>query len=279
MAFGRLHVVATPIGNLEDISIRAVNTLKSVALIAAEDTRHSKKLLNRYAIETPLTSYHEHNEAEKANELLLELQNGRDIALITDAGTPCISDPGYRLVRLAQEQGISVVAIPGPCAVVAALSISGLPTDRFTFHGFSPRKASESTHLVQALADVPGTHVFYESPNRLKAALETIAKYLSQAEVCLARELTKTFEELLRGSAQDVLERLGESDVRGECVLLISVPARSKAESMRSPEELRVLVEEAMREDALSRRDAIRRVAKELGIPRNDVYSAAVIEE
>ncbi len=279
MAFGRLHVVATPIGNLEDISIRAVNTLKSVALIAAEDTRHSKKLLNHFAIETPLTSYHEHNEAEKANELVLDLQNGRDIALITDAGTPCISDPGYRLVRLAQEQGISVVAIPGPCAVVAALSISGLPTDRFTFHGFFPRKASESTRLVQALADAPGTHVFYESPNRLKAALETIAEHLLQAEVCVARELTKTFEELLRGTARGILDRLGDSDVRGECVLLISVPARLESESIRSPEELRALVEDAMREDALTRRDAIRRVAKELGIPRNDVYSAAVTEE
>jgi len=279
MASGRLYVVATPIGNLEDITIRALDTLKSVGLIAAEDTRHSKKLLNHYAIDTPLTSYHEHNEAEKANELVLELQNGRDVALITDAGTPCISDPGYRVVRMAQEAGIPVAVVPGPSAVVAALSISGLPTDSFTFHGFFPRKRSEASSAARALLDQPGTHVFYESPHRLMATLKIVAEHLPDAEIGIARELTKTYEELLRGSAQDILERLGDADVRGECVLLVYAAARAKAETAKSPEELRALVEEAICQDGLSRRDAIRLVASNLGIPRNEVYAAAVVEE
>lgn len=278
-ACGRLYVVATPIGNLEDISLRALGVLKSVALIAAEDTRHSKKLLNHFSIDTPLTSYHEHNESEKAQELIQEVLNGRDVALISDAGTPCISDPGYRLVRAAHEAGICVVSVPGPCAVSAALSISGLPTDRFTFHGFFPRKNSESANLLQSLDDLPGTHVFYESPNRLKKALEGVAKHLPEVEVRVARELTKTFEELLLGSAQEILDRIGTAEVKGECVLLLSVPSRTSRETEKSPEELRALVEELMRAQNLSRRDAVRRVAANLGISRNEVYSAAVTDE
>ncbi|MBX7257992.1 MAG: 16S rRNA (cytidine(1402)-2'-O)-methyltransferase [Candidatus Hydrogenedentes bacterium] len=271
--------MATPIGNLEDISLRALGVLKSVALIAAEDTRHSKKLLNHFSIDTPLTSYHEHNESEKAQELIQEVLNGRDVALISDAGTPCISDPGYRLVRAAHEAGICVVSVPGPCAVSAALSISGLPTDRFTFHGFFPRKNSESANLLQSLDDLPGTHVFYESPNRLKKALEGVAKHLPEVEVRVARELTKTFEELLLGSAQEILDRIGTAEVKGECVLLLSVPSRTSRETEKSPEELRALVEELMRAQNLSRRDAVRRVAANLGISRNEVYSAAVTDE
>lgn len=276
MACGRLYVVATPIGNLDDISMRALGVLKSVALIAAEDTRHSAKLLRHYAIDTPLTSYHEHNESEKAADLIAKLQQGLDVALITDAGTPCISDPGFRIVRLAQEAGVPVLSIPGPCAAVAALSISGLPTDRFMFHGFFPRKHSESLKYLHSLLHVPATHVFYESPNRIEKSLTAIRDRMPHAEICLARELTKTFEELLRGTAHDLLQHIGEHDVRGECVLLISVPEDRNAGPALSRDELRDRVQLAMTERGLSKRDAVRVVASESGMSRNEVYAAAV---
>ena len=218
MNLGRLYVVATPIGNLEDISARALRVLREVDLIASEDTRHSRRLLDHYGITSSLTSYHEHNEALKTGMLLSVLEAGRDVALISDAGTPCISDPGYRIVRAARERGIAVVSVPGPSALAAALSVSGLPTDRVTFHGFFPRRAGQADEVVKLIETLGGTHVFFESPHRLVGSLETMAARLPKAQACVARELTKVFEEVQLSTPKELAEKFAESGVKGECV-------------------------------------------------------------
>lgn len=270
---GRLFVVATPIGNLEDITHRAVRILAEADRIAAEDTRHTRRLLAHYGIETPLTSYHEHNERDKAETLLEALQRGEQIALVTDAGTPCISDPGYRLVQAAHEAGIPVSPVPGACAAVAALSASGLPTDSFTFHGFFPRKAGAAQALLDAVKEQPGTHVFYEAPRRAAATVACIAESLPDAPAVIARELTKVHETITRGTAAALAQRADILPDRGEYVVLVHVkPADSPPPS---EDALRKAVDEAMEEEGLSRRDAIRAVAKTHGVPRNLVYAAA----
>ncbi|MDX9972344.1 MAG: 16S rRNA (cytidine(1402)-2'-O)-methyltransferase [FCB group bacterium] len=271
---GRLYVVATPIGNLEDMTARGLRILREADLIACEDTRHSKRLLDHYAIQTPLTSYHEHNEAQKADVLLGELERGRNLALITDAGTPGISDPGYRIVRAARQAGFEVVTVPGPSACAAALAVSGLPTDRFTFHGFFPRKRGEADRLLDEIARSGGTHVFYESPHRLVDALEAVAARLPECEVCVARELTKIHEEVALGTPGELATRYGAGTVRGECVLLVYCEAGA-GEKAWGPEEIRERVDAVMDSEGLSRRDAVRRVAAELDLPRNAVYEAA----
>jgi len=275
MTMGRLYVVATPIGNLEDITARALRVLREVHLIAAEDTRHSRVLLQHFDIPTPLTSYHEHNEASKTESLLLELQKGKDIALISDAGTPAISDPGGRIVRAAHAQGIEVIAVPGPSAPVAALSASGLPAAPYTFYGFFPRKRSQSTALLRQALAFGGTHVFLESPQRLEATLQIIAEAMPQAEVCVAREMTKMFESITVGPAADMAQKFGQGRVKGECVIAAYVPQHSGEQQDTTPEHLLSLVEKIMKRDGMSRRDAIRHVASELNIPRNLVYAAA----
>ncbi len=275
MASGRLFVVATPIGNLDDISARALHVLRTVALIAAEDTRRSKRLLAHYDVNTPMTSYHEYNESAKTKSLLAELGAGRDVALITDSGTPCISDPGYRIVRAAHQAGVSVVSVPGPSAPIAALAGSGLPTDRFTFHGFFPRKRGMVDKFLSRISAEGGTHIFLESPNRLVAALESIAAVLPQAEACVARELTKVHEEFVHGTPRALAERYTEAPPRGECIVLIHTPPSESPAQALSPERLRERVELLMSGESLSRRDAIRQVAVELGVPRNTVYAAA----
>lgn len=271
MATGQLFVVATPIGNLDDISARALRILASVGLIAAEDTRHSRRLLEHYAIRTPLTSYHEHNERDKTSSLIRALRDGQDIALISDAGTPCISDPGYRLVRAVHEHGIKVVAVPGPSALAAALSISGLPTNSFAFHGFFPRKSGDVDPLLRRVASLGGTHVFYESPNRVAGTVKRIADRMPDAEICLVRELSKLHEETLRGSARELAARLDHLDVKGECVLVLH--AEPVAHEM-SDESIRAEVERLVRQGA-SRRDAVRDIAERHGLPRNRVYAVA----
>jgi len=275
MSLGRLFIVATPIGHLEDLSPRARRVLAEVALIAAEDTRHSRRLLGHCGIPTPLTSYHDHNESAKADVLLDALLAGRDVALITDAGTPCIADPGYRIVRAARQAGIPVVAVPGPSALVAALSVSGLPTDRFAFHGFFPRKVARAHALLDDLARIGGTHVFYEAPHRLLDTLGLLEQAMPGAECCLARELTKCFEETVCGSPGDLRRHFGQAPVRGECVLMVYLPPRDAAGDAPAPEALRDAVEALMAAEGLSRRDAILRVAGETGLPRNTVYRAA----
>lgn len=272
---GKLYVVATPIGNLDDITFRAVRVLKSVDLIAAEDTRHSRRLLSHLEISTPMTSYHEHNESAKATALVERLLGGESIALVSDAGTPGISDPGYRLVRAAQDAGIPVNAVPGPSAAVAALSASGLPTDRFTFHGFFPRKRSDSVRALHEAAAYGGTHVFFESPNRLAGTLSRIAHHAPRAEVFLARELTKLHEENLRGAAQEILDRYQDRTIRGECVLVVYFWPEQGEAAPEEPGRIRELVHDAMEREGLSRRDAVREVARLLNLPRNRVYAAA----
>jgi len=275
---GRLYIVATPIGNLEDITPRALRILSEVDLIAAEDTRHSKFLIDHFNIKTPLTSYHDHNEEQKAVELIALLESGRDVALITDAGTPTVSDPGYRLVRAAHQEGIPVYSVPGPSAVVAALAVSGLPNDSFSFHGFFPKKSAETRRLLQRIRQFGGTHIFFESPHRIKAALKRIAETLPDAQVCVAREMTKLHEEVVMASATDVAERFEEGDVKGECVILLHTIPEIPGHTMGS-DELRKRVKDEMRRSDLSTRDAVRKVAEELNVPRKKVYSAAIEEK
>jgi 16S rRNA (cytidine1402-2'-O)-methyltransferase len=219
---GTLFVVATPIGNLEDITFRAVRTLNEVDLIASEDTRHTKILLDRYMIATPMTSYHKFNIRGKTTHLIHELQLGKNLALVSDAGTPGISDPGYELVAEAVRQGIKVESIPGASAVITALSVSGLPTDRFIFEGFLPKKPGKKRKALEALKDEARTVIIYESPFRLIKTLIDIKNIFGARPLAVCREMTKRFEEIIRGSAGEVLEKLKDQKVRGEIVLVIS---------------------------------------------------------
>lgn len=218
---GTLYVVATPLGNLEDITLRALRILKEVALVACEDTRRTRGLLTHFGIHAEVTSYFEHNKLRKGARLLETLMAGRSIALVTDAGTPGISDPGFQLVRQAREAGVPVVPVPGPSAVVAALSASGVPADRFVFDGFLPVKPGRRRHRLEALRDLEMTVVCYESPHRILATLEAIAAVFGERPIVVARELTKQFEEIVRGSAAAVRERLGSGTARGEFTVII----------------------------------------------------------
>ncbi|SFH67513.1 16S rRNA (cytidine(1402)-2'-O)-methyltransferase [Modicisalibacter xianhensis] len=221
---GTLYVVATPIGNLEDLSPRAAGVLAGVAVIAAEDTRHTARLLKHLSIERPLLSLHEHNEAGRVGQLSARLEGGEDVALVSDAGTPLISDPGFVLVRALRESGHRIVPVPGPCALVAALSAAGLPTDRFVFNGFLPAKRGARRNSLEALSERAETLVFYESPHRIRDSLEDIAAVLGERRVVLARELTKTFETFLDGSAEQLLERMAQDpdQARGEFVMMVA---------------------------------------------------------
>jgi 16S rRNA (cytidine1402-2'-O)-methyltransferase len=218
---GTLYVVATPLGNLEDITLRALRILKEVALIACEDTRRTRALLTHFGIHAPVTSYFEHNKLRKGTRLLATLEGGQSVALVTDAGTPGISDPGFLLVRQAREAGIPVVPVPGPSAVATALSAAGVPADRFVFDGFLPVKPGRRLHRLEALRDLEMTVVCYESPHRILAALEAIARVFGGREIVVAREMTKQFEEIVRGPAGALRERLGAGPVRGEFTLII----------------------------------------------------------
>lgn len=218
---GLLYIVATPIGNLEDITLRALRVLKEVDLIAAEDTRHTQTLLRHYGINTPLTSYHEHNERSKAPSLVERLTKGENIALVSDAGTPAISDPGYRLVVEAVRNSIQIIPIPGASALAAALSAGGVPTARFAFEGFLPAKKQERKTTLEALKREARTLVFYEAPHRLKESLSDILQIFGDREIVIARELTKLHEEFLRGAASALIERLAERAVKGEVTILV----------------------------------------------------------
>ncbi len=268
-----LFIVATPIGNLEDITLRAVRILGEVSLIACEDTRHTRKLLDHLGITTPATSYHEHNEAAKAEELIDKLRGGADIALVSDAGTPLISDPGYRIVSAAVAAGIPVVPIPGPSAILGALAAAGLPTDSFRFGGFLPPKSTQRRKVLEELRAESATLVFYEAPHRILDALEDIEAVLGLRPVVVARELTKLHEEFVRGTAAQVRTELGgRAAVKGEMTVLIG-----KAKEGSAPSELSL--EEAVNEleaRGVSRMDAIKQVAKARGMGKRDVYGALV---
>lgn len=269
---GCLYVVATPIGNLEDLTYRAARILQEVALVAAEDTRHSRKLFEHYGIKTPLISYHEHNERERSLQLLERLQQGESLALISDAGTPCIADPGYRLVSRCRAAGVEVVAVPGASALVAALSVAGLPTDAFRFVGFLPAKAHGRRQLLEQLAGEPQTVACYEAPHRLLATLTDIVAICgTERPLAVARELTKRHEELFSGGAAEALNHFSATRVRGELVLLLG-PAPVEKPQGTVTDELRRL----RRETELSWKEIVKQVAREFGLPGSEVYKESL---
>ena len=232
---GTLYIVATPIGNPDDISQRALEILKEVDLIASEDTRVAAKFLKGHEIDTPLVSFFEHNEARRVDRLLKRLKGGDSVAVVSDAGTPLISDPGYRLVKAAQERGIPVVPVPGPSAVMAALSASGLPTDRFLFMGFLSRKAGKRRKELESYADFPHTLVIFESPHRILGTLRDLEEVFGDRTVVLCRELTKPYEEILRGTPEELLERLGDRKVKGEITLIVEGAGKRKSRDKKRP--------------------------------------------
>jgi 16S rRNA (cytidine1402-2'-O)-methyltransferase len=272
-----LYLVGTPIGNLEDITLRAVRVLKEVDVIACEDTRQTQKLLNHYAIATRTTSYHEHNEMTKSAELVKEMQEGASVALVTDAGMPGISDPGYRLIALAIRHHLPVVPIPGASAFLAALVASGLPTDSFRFSGFLPAKRGERRAALEAVKSSPRTQVFYEAPHRVVEALEDVVEVLGAGRhVVVAREVTKLHEEFLRGRATEVLENLkARETVKGEITLLIAKAeendARVAADALVRL-SVRQRVEQIMAEEKVDEKSALKKVAKERGVSKSEVY-------
>jgi 16S rRNA (cytidine1402-2'-O)-methyltransferase len=272
-----LYLVATPIGNLEDITLRALRVLKEVDVIACEDTRQTQNLLNHYAIATRTTSYHEHNEMTRAPELVKELQEGASVALVTDAGMPGISDPGYRLISLAIRHHVPVVPIPGASAFLAALVASGLPTDSFRFSGFLPAKRGERRAALEAIKTSPRTQVFYEAPHRVVEALEDVCEVLGEARhVVIAREVTKLYEEFLRGRASEVLATLkSRDDVKGEITLLIGNAEESDARvetGALTRLSVRQRVEQIMAEEKVEEKAALKKVAKERGVSKSEAY-------
>jgi len=273
-----LYLVATPIGNLEDITLRALRVLKEVDVIACEDTRQTQKLLNHYAIATRTTSYHEHNEMTRSAELVKEMQEGASVALVTDAGMPGISDPGYRLIALAIRHRVQVVPVPGASAFLAALVASGLPTDSFRFSGFLPAKRGERRAALEAVKSSPRTQVFYEAPHRIVEALTDIVEVMGEARhVVVAREVTKLHEEFLRGRTADVLENLKAREaVKGEITLLIGKAeesdARGAADASSARVSIRQRVEQIMAEEKVDEKSALKKVAKERGVSKSEAY-------
>lgn len=270
-----LYLVATPIGNLEDITLRALRVMKEVDVIACEDTRQTQKLLNHYAIVTRTTSYHEHNEMTKSAELVKEMQEGASVALVTDAGMPGISDPGYRLIALAIRHHVPVVPIPGASAFLAALVASGLPTDSFRFSGFLPPKRGERRTILEAIKSSPRTQVFYEAPHRIIESLEDVIEVLGGSRhVVIAREVTKIHEEFLRGRAEEVLGTLKKREaVKGEITLLIGRAEQSEvAAATLGRQTIRQRVERIMADENVDEKAALKKVARERGISKSEAY-------
>src|SRR5580692_4504340 len=272
-----LYLVATPIGNLEDITLRALRVLKQADLIACEDTRHTQKLLNHYAITTRTISYYEHNETTRAAELLKQLEGGASVALVTDAGMPGISDPGFRLISLAIENGVPVVPIPGASAFLTSLVASGLPTDSFRFNGFLPAKRGERRTALESIKDSPRTQLFYEAPHRIVETLQDVAEICGASRnVVVAREVTKLHEEFLRGRAAEVLEALKAREVvKGEITLLIGKAEATDAHvgtgTLARP-SVRQRVDQIMAEENLDEKAALKKVAKERGVSKSEAY-------
>ncbi len=269
-----LYVVATPIGNLEDITLRALRVLKEVDLIACEDTRQTHKLLSHYGIEKRTVSYHEHNEMTRAAELILDSEQGAKIALVSDAGMPGISDPGYRLISLAIRHHIRVVPVPGASAFVAALVASGLPTDSFRFGGFLPHKKGSRRDELEKIRNSPRTQIFYEAPHRILDALEDIVEVLGGSRhVVIAREVTKIHEEFLRGRADDVLDTLrSRGEVKGEITLLIDRAPEVLGEEPARKKSVGSRLKEVMSEKQLDEKTALKVVAKEMGVSKSEAY-------
>jgi 16S rRNA (cytidine1402-2'-O)-methyltransferase len=271
---GALYVVATPIGNLEDITLRALRVLKEASVIACEDTRQTQKLLNHFDITTKTVSYHEHNEMQRAAELIVKLEDGEHVAMVSDAGTPGISDPGFRLIQLAIRHNIAVVPVPGASALLSALVVSGLATDAFRFCGFLPAKHGARKTQLESLADAEETLVFYEAPHRIVETLEDVRDIMGdQRRIVVARELTKVHEEILRGQVADVFDELRKRDggVKGEIVLLIA-KAESTVGNVTAKKSAAARLAEIMRDQALDEKSALKALAKEMGVSRSEAY-------
>ncbi len=273
---GTLYIVATPIGNLDDITLRALQTLRTVDLIACEDTRHTKKLLAHYQISKPTLSYHEHNERARTEELLDKLAGGMSLALVSDAGTPLISDPGFRLVSEAIERGIAVVPIPGVSAITTALAAAGLPIQEFTFVGFLPPRSSPRRAKLAELAQSKATLVIYEAPHRIKDMLADAQEVLGNRTAVLARELTKLHEEFLRGTLAELLAQAEQRALKGEMVLLISPTPVASPQGV--PHSISEEVENLMRDAGLDRKAALKRAARGRGLSKSAAYRMLLAE-
>jgi len=275
---GILYVVATPIGNLADITHRALQVLTKVNVIACEDTRHTRKLLQHYGIATKTVSYHEHNEKQRSEQLIVDLQKGSDVAVVSDAGTPAISDPGFRLVRAAIENNITVVPVPGPSALITALVATGLPTDEFFFAGFLPSRTGARQSRLRELASIPATLIFYEAPHRLAGTLKDMYSILGEREAVVARELTKLHEELRRGKLSELAEHYSREEVRGEVVLVIDRTTIDDGVSV-SKENLSIAaIVERYEAEGLDHRAALKKAARDLGLSRAAAYRQLLAE-
>lgn len=272
MERGKLYICPTPIGNLEDITLRTLRILKEVDIIAAEDTRHSIKLLNHYEIKKPLIPYHEHNEREKGKELIGELLNGKNIAQISDAGMPGISDPGETLIKLAIEEGIEVVVLPGATALITALVASGLPTRRFTFEGFLSSKKKERTDRLNTLKSIDHTLIIYESPHRLKDCLKDMLETLGNRNIAVIRELTKVYEEVFRSNIEDAINKFEETPPRGEFVLIIE----GKSEETQETEiDIKAELHKYLQE-GFTKKASVKIVTEKYNLPKNEVYKKSL---
>ena len=278
---GKLYLCATPIGNLEDITMRVFRTLQEVDLIAAEDTRNSMKLLNHFEIKTPMTSYHEYNRIEKAHVLIAKMQEGTNIALITDAGTPGISDPGEDLVRLCYEAGIEVTSLPGACACVTALTLSGLGTRRFCFEAFLPMEKKERQEILNELKEETRTIIVYEAPHRLVRTLGELLEALGNRRMTICRELTKKHETAFQTTLEEALEYYQEQEPRGECVLVLEGKSREQVRLEQQQSWESISIEEHMEQylaKGMDRKEAMKQVAKDRGVSKRDSYQALLKE-
>src|SRR5262249_27556587 len=275
---GILYLVGTPIGNLEDITLRALRVLKEADQIACEDTRHTQKLLTHYEIHKPLVSYHEHNEMRRAPELVMALEKGAKIALVSDAGMPLISDPGHRLVSLCVRHRIPVVPVPGPSALLAALGASGLPSEEFLFVGFLPARSGERRRALERLRIEDRTIILYEAPHRVAEMIADARQILGDRQACLAREVTKLHEEFRRARLSELEISLEERPARGEITLLIARAEPAETKQSESAQSLAERVEELMRQAKLDRKEALKLAAKERGLTRRDAYDQLLSE-
>ena len=274
---GTLYLCATPIGNLEDITYRVLRTLKEVDLIAAEDTRNSVKLLNHFEIETPMTSYHEYNKIDKGRTLIAKLLEGQNIALITDAGTPAISDPGEELVKMAHEAGITITSLPGACACITALTLSGLPTRRFAFEAFLPTDKKERSQILDSLKNETRTLIIYEAPHHLIKTLEDLLLALGNRNATVCRELTKKHETVFKTTLENALKYYKENEPKGECVIVIEGRTFTELKEESRAEWQKLSIEEHVNmymEQGLDKKEAMKAAAKDRGVSKQDIYKA-----
>lgn len=272
---GKLYLCATPIGNLEDITLRVIRVLKEADLIAAEDTRNSRKLLNHFDIHTPMTSYHEYNKFQKARLLIEKMQQGQEIALITDAGTPGISDPGEELARMAYEAGIEVTSLPGPAACITALTLSGLPSRRFSFEAFLPADKKERSRILEELQQETRTIILYEAPHRLLRTLKELKEALGNRKMTLCRELTKKHETAFHTSIEECLRFYETQEPKGECVLIVEGRSREEIEENKRKKWETMSIEEHMQlylDQGLEKKEAMKSVAKDRGLSKREIY-------